>query len=77
MKHLSDNEYALGFFNLGDSDGNIPVYTYDCGLAANSGCAFELTDILTGKNEGRFTDYISFFVPKHDCKICRVKVTKL
>jgi Alpha-galactosidase len=77
MKHLSDNEYALGFFNLGEGDGNVCVYPYDCGLTANSGYAFELTDVLTGKNEGRYTDYISFFVPKHDCKIFRVKVVKL
>lgn len=77
MKHLAGGEYALGFFNLGDGDGNIPVYPFDCGLAAGSGYAFEVTDILTGKNEGKFTDYISFYVPKHDCKICRVKVIKL
>lgn len=77
MKHLSDNEYALGFFNLGDGDGTIPVYPFDCGLAAGSGYAFEVTDIFTGKEEGKFTDYISFFVAKHDCKICRVKVIKL
>lgn len=77
MKHLSGNEYALGFFNLGDGDGNIPLYPFDCGLSAGTGYAFELTDIFTGKHEGRFTDYISFFVPKHDCKIYRVKVIKL
>ncbi len=75
-KHLADNEYALGFFNLGEQDGKIPMYPTDAGLTTNSGYAFELTDIESGECLGRFRDYINIQVPKHGCRIFRTKVVK-
>lgn len=77
MKHLSDNEYAIGFFNLGETDGKIPFYPYEAGLSPNCGYAFEMTDIATGENVGRYADYYEVEVAKHDCKIYRAKIVKL
>ncbi len=77
MKHLADNEYAIGFFNLSDSDGKIPMYPFQAGLSASSGRAFELTDIENGECIGRFTDYINIPVRSHCCKIFRARIVKL
>ncbi len=75
-KHLSNNEYALGFFNLADDDGYVPMFPTEAGLTTNSGCAFELTDIENGECIGRFTDYINIPVVHHGCKIFRTKVVR-
>jgi len=77
MKHLSNNEYAIGFFNLGETDGKVPMYPFEAGLSPNCGYAFELTDIETGECIGRFADYICIEVPKHGCKVFRAKIVKL
>ena len=77
FKHLANNEYAIGFFNLSESDGNIPLYTFEAGLTPNAGFAFEMTDIETGDCLGRFSDFVEVSVPKHGCRIFRTKVVKL
>ena len=76
-KHLANNEYAFGFFNLGEREGKTPMYPGDAGLTANSGYALELTDIETGECVGRFTDYISMPVPPHACRIFRARTVRL
>ena len=76
-KHLADNEYAFGFFNLSERDGKIPMYPGEAGLTANSGYALELTDIESGECIGRFTDYISIQVPAHACRIFRARTVRL
>ena len=77
MKHLSDGTYAMGFFNLGDGDGNVLLYTYEAGLVANTGYALELTDIETGECIGTFEDYINLRIKRHDCRLFRAKVVKV
>ncbi len=76
-KHLADNEYAFGFFNLSERDGKIPMYPGEAGLTANSGYALELTDIESGECIGRFTDYTSIQVPAHACRIFRARTVRL
>ncbi len=75
-KHLADNEYAFGFFNLSERDGKIPMYPSEAGLTANSGYALELTDIESGACLGRFADYISIQVPAHACRIFRARTVR-
>ena len=75
-KHLADNEYAFGFFNLSERDGKIPMYPGEAGLTANSGYALELTDIESGACLGRFADYISIQVPAHACRIFRARTVR-
>ena len=45
FKHLDDNTYALGFFNLTDEDGRQHVVFSDYGLPAAAGYDVELTGL--------------------------------
>ncbi len=72
-KHLSNNEYALGFFNLNDDDGYVPLFPTESGLTTNSGYVFQMRDIET-QEIIRVKDYFQVDVPKHGCKIYLAKV---
>jgi len=69
FKHLSGGEYALGFFNLSDSDQRVQTNLTNFGLSASSGLALSLRDVADGAHFGKFTDYISIHIPAHDCRI--------
>lgn len=74
VKHLSNGEYAFGFFNMSEEDSNIFLALQDMGLTASCGYKIELTDLFTGENAGAHKDRLDIFVPKHDCKIFRGKM---
>lgn len=79
FRHLDNNEYALGFFNLGESNLR---YAFQCnfysiGLPENSDYGFELTDVFTGETIGRFNEVFLPDVPPHDCLVYRAKLVKM
>lgn len=76
IKFLSNGEYAFGFFNLTEEDGDIFVALQDMGLTVNSGYRIELTDLFTGENAGIHTDRINVDVLAHDCRIFRGKLVR-
>ena len=77
FRHLSDGEYAVGFFNFTDNAAVIPFYTFNAGLVAGSGRALVMRDLLTGEEVGPIKDYYNPMVESHGCKIFRAKVVKL
>ncbi|MDF2686819.1 MAG: Alpha-galactosidase, partial [Clostridia bacterium] len=77
VKHLADGEFAIGFFNLTENDGEIPFYFDSTGIPANSGYGFELTDILTGENIGVKKEFMCPYLVKHDSLIYRAKLVKV
>ena len=76
VKLLENNEYAIGFFNLGERECKVPFYFIDSGVPAESGYGFDMTDLFTGENIGVKSDYMSVKVPKHDCVIYRAKLIR-
>jgi len=78
MKHLSDNEFALGFFNLTDDPTPkiVPFMPFAAGLSPTCGYTLELTDIETGECVGRTNDYIDFKLGGHCCRVFRAKFVK-
>ncbi len=78
FKHLSNNEYAMGFYNFSDRDSGVQTNLTSFGLSASSGFSLELTDCLTGEYYGKFDEYIKVPVPTHDCRIflCKLVPTK-
>jgi len=77
MKYLSDGTYALGFFNLSDADGKVPMFTYEAGLVANAGYGLELTDVESGECIGTFKDYINIDIAAHDCRVFKARLTRV
>ncbi len=76
VKHLSDGEYAFAFVNLSDNGGDIHLYFENVGLAAHSGYAFDMTDVMTGEHIGPQREYINPYVEKHDVKVYLAKLVK-
>ena len=78
LRHLSNNEYAIGVFNFLDKDWNIIADFTEAGLSPSCGYGFDCTDILTGEHLGiydfssKFTDF-----PPFGMKIFRAKLVKI
>ena len=77
FRHLSDGEYAIGFFNFTDHTAVVPFYTFNAGLVAGCGRAFVMRDLITGEEVGPIKDYYNPTIESHGCKIFRAKVVKL
>ena len=77
FRHLSDGEYAIGFFNFADHTAVVPFYTFNAGLVAGCGRAFVMRDLITGEEVGPIKDYYNPTIESHGCKIFRAKVVKL
>lgn len=77
FKHLSNNEYAFGFFNPMEKATNLMISFTELGLNHLSGFAFELTDCFTGENAGRENEFIDLKVGAGDCKVYIAKLVKV
>lgn len=79
-RHLADNEFVLGYFNLSDHSDltrNEFSGSFDeIGLPYGCGCGLELTDVFTGENLGVKKDYFIPEVEAHGCKMYRAKLVK-
>ena len=74
FKHLSNNEFALGFYNFTDRQIDIPTNLTNFGLSASSGFALSLTDAMTDEPFGTFAEYIRVPVGPHDCRVFLCKL---
>jgi len=76
LRHLSDGEYAIGLFNMGDDDSTLTLLFDEMGLPAASGYAFALTDAFTGEALGVKKEYLHQFLPAHACAVFLGKLIK-
>ena len=76
MKLLENNEYAFGFFNMGEKDSSLAALFTDFGLPVSAGYALKMTNIFTGEEEGAFRDYMRVSVPAHDCRVYRAQLVR-
>lgn len=76
FKHLSDNEFAIGYFNLASEAGEVPFTFADAGLPYQSGMGLDLTDAVTGEKLGLKRDYYNLTVPGHGCRVLLGRIEK-
>lgn len=81
FRHLSNNEFALAYFNFSERDDR-ETTTYgfsfdDLGIPYESGYGLELTDVLTGENIGIKRDVFIPSLKAHGCKVYRGKLVKV
>ena len=79
IRHLSNNEFVLAYFNLGEAGHE---YRYsasfaDLGISYESGCGLELTDVFTGENPGVKRDYFLPAIEPHGCRRYKAKRVKI
>lgn len=77
FKHLSDHEFAIGYFNFAPKPGEVPFTFADVGLPYGSQVALALTDAVTGVDLGLVRDYYNLVVPAHGCRILLAKLVNL
>ena len=76
IKHLSNQEFAIAYYNLHEEEQEMHCIFADVGLPYASGYGFDMTDIFTGKHIGIKRDYHVISVPGHDCRLFRCRLVK-
>lgn len=69
FKHLSGNEFAVGYFNFAPKSGEVPFTFADVGLPYGSNIGLEMTDVFTGETTGLLRDYYNINIPAHSCRV--------
>ena len=69
FRHLSGNEFAVGYFNFAPKRGSVPFIFADAGLPYGSGVGLHLTDTITGEDLDVHRDYYNLDVEGHACRI--------
>lgn len=77
VKPLSNGDYAVGYFNMGDVASSVTLEFWDMGLPLSSGKALEMYDCIKHENIGVKKESFAPTVPCHGSKIYRCKVVKL
>ncbi|MDO4617544.1 MAG: glycoside hydrolase family 27 protein [Lachnospiraceae bacterium] len=73
VKPLSNNEYAVGYFNFGDSKANVTLNFWDMGLSSAAGYGMDVYDCLDHQSIGIKREYMTVQIPAHGCRIVRMK----
>lgn len=76
LKMLENNEYAIGFFNMGEKDKSLPMMFNEFGLPAHSGYGFKVKNLFTGEDEGFYKEYMRISVQAHDCAVYRAQLVR-
>ncbi len=76
FKHLSDNEYALAYFNYSNGWADTHTCFSDFGLSNESGMGLEITDAFNGEKLGVFKEYFAPRVQSHGARVFLAKVVK-
>ena len=76
FRHLSGNEFAIGYFNLSPRPAEIPFTFADVGLPYGSGVALALTDAITGEDLGVRRDYCNFWLDAHCSRVLLARMVQ-
>ena len=76
FKHLSDHEFAVGYFNFSPKPGEVPFIFADAGLPDTSGFALDFGDVITGEKLGVKRDYLNLIIPAHGCRVLKCRIVK-
>ena len=74
FKHMSDGEFAIGYFNFAPKSGELPFIFADAGLPYGSGLGLHLTDAITGEDLGVHRDYYHVMLPAHGSRVLLAKI---
>lgn len=77
IKPLSDGDFGIGFFNMGDTDGEGSLQFWDMGLTASSGYGLQLRDVWEHEDIGVYTEHFTCKLKPHHCKVLRAKPVRI
>ncbi len=76
IKPLSDGSYAIGFFNMGQSRGEMSLQFWDIGLPSSTGYGFALRDLWKHEDMGVFYEGYKCNLEPHSCMVLRARLVK-
>ena len=77
IKHLSNNRFAIAFFNHADSETECQIFFQEAGVPYYCGVTFDITDAISGEHIGVIDqDYFKASVPSHGCRIFTAEFAK-
>lgn len=76
VKPLSNGDYAIGFFNLGDAPATVLLNFWDIGLPTASGRALDMFDCIEGVSLGVQKEEYAATVAAHGSRVYRCRVVK-
>lgn len=77
IKPMTDGSFGIGFFNMGDSDGEGSLQFWDIGLTASSGYGLHFRDLWEHEDVGVFTENYTCKLKPHHCRMLRAKPVKI
>ena len=77
VKPLAGGDYAIGFFNFGDTSAYIEQHFWDMGLPRASGLGIEFYDCLNHRNLGVKQEYHAAVVEAHGCNLYRCHLKEI
>ncbi|MBQ4088092.1 MAG: glycoside hydrolase family 27 protein [Clostridia bacterium] len=76
VKHMSNNRFAIAFFNDYDKDGQMLLFLEAAGIPYHTGVTLDITDALTGEHIGVINqDFFKAEVKTHGCRIFTAELT--
>lgn len=77
LKHLSNNRFAIAFFNSRENENQMDFNFYEAGIPYYTGVTLEMTDAISGEYIGVIDqDCFSAAVPAHGCRIFTAKFAR-
>lgn len=76
VKLLCNGDFALGFFNFGDTAATVTLNFWDMGLPYASGLGMKFYDCLSHKQLGIQKEIFAPIVAAHGCKIYRCNIAE-
>ena len=77
VKVMSDNEFAILFTNLSESNRKMWLPLENIGLPVGAGKGLKLTDVYTGEDAGTVKEYMQYHVDAHDTKMFIAKIVNV
>lgn len=74
IKHLSNREFIIAYYNLFEEERQINCILADAGIPYASGYGLEIEDLFTGEPAGIVRDYHLVDVPGHDCRLFKCRL---
>lgn len=71
VKPLLDGSFAIGFFNMGEKDGEGSLQFWDIGLPLAAGYGVKLRDLWDKEDVGVFKDNYTTKLKPHECGVLR------
>lgn len=75
-KVLSDNEFAVLFVNMSDSDNSANLFLENMGIPVASNFGLEMTDVFTDENIGVKKEFMRVTLQAHECQMYICKLSK-